>query len=183
MARMRERIFAGFGVFLFLGSTCALTVFVILQPGSNAANTTTSTNDQSQQQTCTDTATEQPLTVPTAYLPTEPVKDLQVTDLSTGSGQAAKDGDCLVVKYYGTLASNGTKFDEDFTDATGFAFTLGKGQVIPGWDKGMVGMKAGGERRLVIPAALAYGNQSPTAAIPANSDLVFVVKLLRIQNQ
>jgi FKBP-type peptidyl-prolyl cis-trans isomerase len=85
------------------------------------------------------------------------------------------------VKYYGTLASNGTKFDENFTDATAFAFKLGQGQVIEGWDKGMVGLKAGGTRRLVIPAAQAYGSQSPSAAIPANSDLVFVVKLLRIQ--
>ena len=101
--------------------------------------------------------------------------------LARPRSQAAKVGDCLVVKYYGTLASNGTKFDEDFTDTTALAFTLGQGQVIPGWDQGLVGMKVGGTRRLAIPAAQAYGSQSPTAAIPANSDLVFVVKLLRIQ--
>jgi peptidylprolyl isomerase len=84
------------------------------------------------------------------------------------------------MKYYGTLATNGTKFDENFTDTTAFAFTLGQGQVIEGWDKGLVGMKAGGMRRLVIPAAEAYGSQAQ-GSIPANSDLVFVVKLLRIQ--
>lgn len=176
MARMRDRVFAGFGAFLFLASACALTIFVILQPGSNTTDTQTS-----QQQACTDTGTEPTLPVPTVYKPKEPVKSLQVTDLKVGSGPAAKSGDCLVMKYYGTLASNGTKFDEDFTDTTGFAFTLGQGQVITGWDQGLVGMKAGGERRLVIPAAQAYGSQSPSAAIPANSDLVFVVKLLRIQ--
>jgi peptidylprolyl isomerase len=181
MARMRERIFAGFGAVLFLGSACALTVYAIWQTGANSDSTNTA-NQTSQQPACSDTKTEPTVPVPTAYLPTEPVNTLQITDLTTGTGATAKDGDCLVVKYYGTLAKTGVKFDEDFTDATGFAFTLGKGQVIQGWDQGMVGMKVGGERRLVIPATMAYGSQSPTAAIPANSDLVFVVKLLRIQN-
>ena len=177
MTRMRDRLFAGFGAFLFLGSACALTIFVIMNPGSDntAANT-------SQQKTCSDTQTETALPVPDVYKPDGAVADLQSTDLTDGSGPAAKDGDCLVVKYYGTLATSGTKFDEDFTDTTAFAFTLGQGQVIQGWDKGMVGLKAGGTRRLVIPAAQAYGSQSPSAGIPANSDLVFVVKLLRIQN-
>lgn len=177
MTRVRERVFAGFGAFLFLGSACALTIFVIMNPGSNdtAANT-------SQQKTCSDTQTEPALAVPEVYKPDGAVTALQTTDLTAGSGPAAKDGDCLVMKYYGTLASNGTKFDENYTESTGFAFTLGQGQVIQGWDKGLVGMKAGGVRRLVIPAAQAYGDQSPSAAIPANSDLVFVVKLLRIQN-
>jgi len=177
MARMRERVFAGFGAFLFLASACALTIFVIFQSGSgDSANQT----NNSQQQACADNQGEQALPAPDVYKPTEPVTSLQSTDLQAGSGPAAKAGDCLVVKYYGTLASNGTKFDEDFTDTTGFAFTLGQGQVIPGWDTGMVGMKVGGTRRLVIPAAQAYGDQAQ-GSIPANSDLVFVVKLLRIQ--
>jgi FKBP-type peptidyl-prolyl cis-trans isomerase len=177
MARLRERLFAGFGAFLFLASACALTIFVIMQPGTD--NTASQT---SQKQQCTDSRTEETLAAPEAYVPTEPVTTLGVTDLTQGSGPAAKVGDCLVMKYYGTLASDGTKFDENFTDTTGFAFTLGQGQVITGWDNGLAGMKAGGMRRLVIPAAQAYGSQSPSAAIPANSDLVFVVKLLRIQN-
>ena len=178
MARVRDRIFAGFGAALFLACACIVTVFAILQSSGDSTNNTA---NQSQQQTCADNNTEPTLPVPDTYKADGPVASLQTTDLSTGSGPAAKAGDCLVVKYYGTLASNGTKFDEDFTDTTGLAFTLGKGQVIAGWDEGLVGMKAGGMRRLVIPASLAYGNQSPSAAIPANSDLVFVVKLLRIQ--
>lgn len=173
--RKRDRFFAGFGAVLFLASACALTVFVVLSSNSSSNNT------PQQQQTCQETQAEAALAAPEVYKPTEPVTSLQVTDLQTGTGPAAKKGDCLIVKYYGTLASNGTKFDEDFTDTTAFAFTLGQGQVIPGWDQGLVGMKAGGVRRLVIPAALGYGAQSPSAAIPANSDLVFVVKLLRIQ--
>ena len=84
------------------------------------------------------------------------------------------------MKYYGTLASDGTLFDENYTKDTSFSFKLGAGQVIQGWDKGLLGMKVGGERRLVIPSELAYG-ESGQGAIPANADLVFVVKLLRIQ--
>ena len=179
MARMRERVFAGFGALLFLGSACALTIYVILQ--SSSSDATSSDSQTSSQNSCTENQAEATLPVPAVYKPTEPVTNLQISDLSVGTGQTAAKGDCLIVKYYGTLASNGTKFDEDFTDTTGFAFTLGEGQVITGWDQGMVGMKVGGERRLVIPAALAYGSQSPSSAIPANSDLVFVVKLLRIQ--
>lgn len=175
MARMRERIFAGFGAFLFLASASALTIFVIMNPGSDST-----ANQASQQSACVDNQSEPTLPVPDVYKPAEPVTELQSTDLTQGSGPAAKDGDCLIMKYYGTLASDGTKFDEDFTDTTAFAFTLGQGMVIEGWDKGLVGMKAGGMRRLVIPAAQAYGDQAQ-GSIPANSDLVFVVKLLRIQ--
>lgn len=175
--RLRDRIFAAFGAVLFLVSACAVTAFYIASSHSAAPDTT-----QTAQADCTDAQTEPTLPVPEMYKPDGTVADLQSTDLEQGSGPAAKSGDCLVMKYYGTLASNGTKFDENFTDTTAFAFKLGQGQVIEGWDKGLVGLKAGGTRRLVIPAAQAYGSQSPSAAIPANSDLVFVVKLLRIQN-
>ena len=180
MARLRERVFAGFGAFLFLASACALTIYVVIS--SNASSNTSTTNTASQKQQCTDTQTEAALPAPATYIPSGPVTSLQTTDLTVGTGQTAKSGDCLVVKYYGTLASNGSEFDQNFTKTTGFAFTLGQGQVIPGWDQGLVGMKVGGTRRLVIPSALAYGSQSPSSAIPANSNLVFVVKLLRIQS-
>jgi len=176
MARMREKVFAGFGAVLFFGSTCAFTAYVIMQ-GNAAPKPSANT----QQQTCVANTTEEVLPVPDVYKPDGAVTELQTTDLSEGTGPAAKDGDCLVMKYYGTLAADGTKFDENFTDTTAFAFKLGQGQVIEGWDKGMVGLKVGGTRRLAIPAAMAYGSQSPSASIPANSDLVFVVKLERIQ--
>jgi len=172
MARLRDRLFAGFGAFLFLASASGLTIFAILSQDSKAPPPTA--------HTCTDSQAEESLPVPDIYKPDGPVTELQTTDLTTGSGPAAKAGDCLVMKYYGTLASDGTKFDENFTEATAFPFTLGQGGVIEGWDQGLVGMKAGGMRRLVIPASLAYKDQAQ-GAIPANSDLVFVVKLLRIQ--
>jgi len=173
MARTRDRIFAGLGAFLFLASACALTIFVIMNPGND---TTASTN----QQACEANGTYETLPVPDVYKPDGDVTTLQATDLEQGTGAAAKSGDCLIVKYYGTLASDGTKFDENFTDTTAFAFTLGQGQVIEGWDQGMAGMKAGGTRRLVIPSDLAYKDQAQ-GSIPANADLVFVVKLLKIQ--
>ncbi|MGI0135305.1 MAG: FKBP-type peptidyl-prolyl cis-trans isomerase, partial [Candidatus Micrarchaeaceae archaeon] len=151
------------------------------QSTAQAATTAAQTAATAAQAACTDKQTEQTISAPEIYMPKGTVSSLQTIDLTQGTGTAAKAGDCLVVKYYGTLASNGQRFDDNFGNTSGFAFLVGQGQVIPGWDEGLVGMKAGGTRRLVIPAALAYGSQSPSAAIPANSDLVFVVKLLRIQ--
>jgi len=178
--RKRDRFFALFGAILFLGTASALTIAVIV---SNVSNKSSSSSDQTanqSSQTCSDNLTEQILPVPDVYKLDGKVSSLQSTDLEAGNGQAAKSGDCLVVKYYGTLASNGTKFDENFTSPSAFAFKLGQGQVIPGWDQGLVGLKVGGTRRVVIPSALAYGPQA-NGSIPANADLVFVVKLLRIE--
>lgn len=180
MTRLRDRIFAGFGAVLFFVTACALTVFVIIDfnKGSNnsAANKTNTTTAAA----CSSDKTETPLPVPEVYKTTAAVESLQVTDLEAGTGKTAKDGDCLVMKYYGTLAADGTKFDENFTTTSGFAFTLGAGSVIQGWEKGLVGMKEGGTRRLVIPASMGYG-ATGAGSIPANADLVFVVKMLRIQ--
>lgn len=172
---LRSRIFAGFGAALFLITASMLTVAVIVDmvKTNDKANTATTA--------CVSNKTETALPAPEVYKPTGDVTQLQTTDLTKGSGTAAKAGDCVVVKYYGTLATDGTVFDENYTKTSAFAFTLGTGQVIKGWDEGVVGMQPGGERRLVIPSDLAYGNQA-NGAIPANADLVFVVKLLRIQN-
>ena len=120
------------------------------------------------------------LTDPEAFKPDGDVTKLTFTDLEAGSGPAAKAGDCLNVKYYGTLASSGETFDGNFSTPQALKFQLGAGTVIPGWDEGLQGMKVGGLRRLVIPSELAYQDQA-SGSIPANSDLVFVVKLLAIQ--
>lgn len=178
----RDRLVAWIGVVVAAMSAIALSGAVIAQQIINDHNSSqTSPTTPPPAPTCADNSSEQALPAPTAFVPTGPVTSLQATDLTVGAGPAAKAGDCLIVKYYGTLASNGQKFDEDFTGMSGFAFTLGQGRVIQGWDEGIVGMQAGGVRRLVIPSALAYGSQSPSSTIPANSDLVFVVKLLRIE--
>lgn len=176
--RLRDRIFAAFGAVLFLGSACAVTAFYITSShtSSNSADTTTS------QQICdintpVDAAAQ---TAPEVYKPAGAVTKLEATDLTPGSGTATKNGDCLVMKYQGNLAADGTVFDENYSKPQALQFTLGQSQVIPGWDQGLVGMKVGGTRRLVIPASLGYGSQA-SGAIPANSDLVFTVQLLKIK--
>ncbi len=103
---------------------------------------------------------------------------LLVYDEIAGNGAEAKNGDHLSMHYVGTLL-DGTKFDSSVDRGQPFEFTLGAGEVIQGWDEGIVGMKVGGKRRLVIPASMAYGNQS-VGLIPANSTLVFEVELLGI---
>jgi FKBP-type peptidyl-prolyl cis-trans isomerase len=183
MTRVRDRVFAWFGVVIAVISVVALSVAVIIQQVMTDRSAASQTAVQSQAaslNSCTDTQTHAALPVPQAYTTDQPVTTLQSTDLTIGSGLPAKAGDCLVVKYYGTLAKDGTLFDESYTKTSAFAFTLGKGQVIAGWDQGVVGMKVGAQRRLVIPAALGYGSRG-AGSIPANSDLVFYVTLLQIK--
>jgi len=106
---------------------------------------------------------------------------LKVEDLIEGKGAAAKSGDKLGVRYVGVLYDNGKQFDASWDRGKApFDFTLGQGQVIPGWDQGLVGMKVGGRRRLTIPPDLAYGAQGQPPTIPANSTLVFDVDLTNV---
>ncbi|KAI0661431.1 hypothetical protein C8Q70DRAFT_971440 [Cubamyces menziesii] len=102
---------------------------------------------------------------------------VKVTDHKTGSGPQAKAGDMVSMRYIGKL-ENGKIFDQN-TKGKPFKFRLGKGEVIKGWDVGIVGMQPGGERLLTIPAPMAYGKVSQPG-IPANSTLIFEVKLLSI---
>ncbi len=121
----------------------------------------------------------------TTTMPTEPVKELMMKDDVVGTGATASSGDSVTVNYVGAL-TNGTVFDASANHKetlSGFTFNLGAGQVIKGWDQGIVGMKEGGKRTLVIPAALAYGPQAVGDIIPANSDLVFQVELLKVQKK
>ena len=103
----------------------------------------------------------------------------QIEDFIVGNGPEAKSGDQVSVHYTGTLA-DGTKFDSSLDRGQPFSFPLGKGRVIPGWDKGVVGMKVGGKRKLIIPGAEGYGEQGYPGLIPPNATLVFEVELVRI---
>jgi peptidylprolyl isomerase len=107
------------------------------------------------------------------------LKELQITDEAVGDGQEAKKGDTVTVNYIGTL-QDGTKFDSSYDRNQPFSFPIGAGQVIKGWDLGVVGMKVGGKRKLVIPPDLAYGNQQQ-GSIPANSTLTFEIELVSIK--
>jgi FKBP-type peptidyl-prolyl cis-trans isomerase len=117
---------------------------------------------------------------PTAYKVSGPVSQLQIVDEKVGTGAEVKAGDTVRVQYKGTIAQTGMKFDSSYDRGEPVTFPLA--QVIQAWQQGIPGMKVNGKRRLVVPAALAYGNQAQ-AGIPANSDLVFEVELLAINPQ
>ena len=107
------------------------------------------------------------------------------TDLVVGTGATATTGNRVTVNYTGWLydtnaaQNKGTQFDTT-TGKTPFSFTLGAGQVIKGWDQGVVGMKVGGQRRLIIPPDLGYGSTGAGGVIPGNATLVFDVTLVSI---
>ncbi len=109
---------------------------------------------------------------------TNKMGELKIEVLKQGEGAETKNGDALTVNYVGTL-ENGTKFDSSIDRNQPFSFTLGAGQVIQGWDQGLIGMKVGEKRKLTIPASLGYGDRN-IGAIPANSTLIFEVDLLKI---
>jgi peptidylprolyl isomerase len=110
-----------------------------------------------------------------------PPKRLVIEDLRQGSGPEATTGQTVQVHYVGVSFKTGEQFDASWDRDEPFAFQLGAGMVIPGWDQGVAGMKVGGRRRLVIPPELAYGPQGSPPAIGPNETLVFVVDLLAVQ--
>ena len=105
---------------------------------------------------------------------------LEYQEIECGDGETAESGDTVVVHYTGTLA-DGTKFDSSVDRGEPFTFPLGAGQVIKGWDEGLVGMKVGGKRKLTIPPELGYGPAGSPPVIPPNATLIFDVELLDIQ--
>jgi peptidylprolyl isomerase len=106
-----------------------------------------------------------------------PPKELVTEDIEEGSGPAAKAGDEVSVNYVGVNYKSGKEFDASWSRGEPFTFALGSGMVIPGWEEGVVGMKVGGRRQLVIPPELGYGAAGSPPAIPPNETLVFVVDL------
>lgn len=112
------------------------------------------------------------------FSPVTKVSSLEKTDTTVGTGKEAKPGSTVTVNYTGAIASTGVIFESSLD--SGQTATFGLNQVIKGWTEGVPGMKVGGTRRLVIPAALAYGSQA-SAKIPANSDLVFDITLIDVK--
>ena len=105
---------------------------------------------------------------------------LRYQDLAAGDGAEVRQGQVAVVHYTGWL-TDGTKFDSSRDRGTPFSFPLGAGQVIPGWDEGVAGMKVGGRRKLLIPANLGYGDMGAPPVIPPGATLVFDVELLDVK--
>jgi peptidylprolyl isomerase len=171
----------GFGI-AACGSSTTTAAGVSLAPGNGAtveAVTATATTATTAASTVTTPSSgplskEPTVSQPSGAAPTTLVKK----DLVTGTGATAASGDELTVNYVGVLYSNGKLFDSSWQNKAVFGpFQLGAGAVIPGWDQGLVGMKVGGRRELIIPPKLAYGSTAHSG-IPKNSTLIFIVDLL-----
>lgn len=161
----------GIAVALALAVVALFFIFPGLLPFGQTTDESTAAPTNSITQTA-------PTTMPTE---TTPITQLMMNDEVVGTGAVAAAGDTVTVNYVGSL-TNGTVFDASANHGTaGFTFNLGAGQVIKGWDQGIVGMKEGGKRKLLIPADLAYGSQAVGNVIPANSALVFEVELVKVE--
>ncbi len=166
----------GIGVALAL----AVVVFFVVLPKLGIINSSpVAISDTNLTQSSTTGAVAGTSTTTMPQIP--PVTELQVQDEVVGTGAAAAPGDKVTVNYVGALVATQQVFDASANHGTGgFTFTLGAGEVIKGWDQGVAGMKVGGKRLLVVPAALGYGAVA-YGPIPANSDLIFEVELLKVQ--
>jgi len=107
--------------------------------------------------------------------------DLLIEEIVVGEGEEAKVGQSAVVHYVGVGVASGEEFDASWNRGEPFDFPLGAGHVIKGWDQGVVGMRVGGRRRLVIPSRLGYGERGAGGVIAPNETLIFVVDLLELR--
>ena len=106
--------------------------------------------------------------------------DLGIEDVVAGDGEEALKGSKVAVHYVGVAFSTGEEFDASWNRGEPFRFQLGRGNVIPGWDEGVLGMRVGGRRKLTIPSAMAYGARGAGGVIKPHEPLVFVVDLLSV---
>jgi len=111
---------------------------------------------------------------------TTPPKRLEVSEWERGSGAVAKAGDEVTVQYVGTGFKTDKEFDSSWSRNEPFSFTLGAGEVIPGWEQGIEGMRVGARRQLLVPPDLAYGKAGSPPAIGPNEALIFVIDLLEV---
>lgn len=173
-----QRIFIIVIVVVFFLTAVATTAGVVYDAVKNKDNNSlTNTTNQQTAETPQIPTQEGKLegTKLTGFTPIDTVAKLEVIDLVPGTGAAVAQGATVTAHYTGALAKDGTIFQS--SKDTGQPFTAPLSNVIPGWQEGMVGMKVGGTRRIVIPAEQAYGAQA-TGNIPANSDLVFDIELI-----
>ena len=110
-----------------------------------------------------------------------PSYQLEIEDIVLGDGDEAAAGHVVEVHYVGVSWQNGKQFDASWDRGNTFKFGLGRGQVIPGWDQGVAGMRVGGRRRITIPPSLAYGKRGAGGVIGPDETLVFVVDLLGVR--
>lgn len=164
------------GIYAF--STKSQTESMVLDSTANSLSTeggedSFSTGQSSQDASTTGRSGQASLTL-------ETVDELIKEDIKVGTGAEAVNGKSITVHYTGTL-TDGTKFDSSLDRGTPYTLTLGAGEVIEGWDLGLVGMKVGGKRKLTIPASLGYGEMGSPGVIPGGATLVFEVELLKVE--
>ena len=133
--------------------------------------------DDDSSSSLTDTSAKPAVEVPEG----DPPAELVTEDLVTGEGAEAQAGDRVSVQYVGVLFETGEEFDSSWDSGQPFQFQIGGGEVIPGWDQGVAGMRVGGRRQLVIPPDLAYGPQGRPPTIGPNATLVFIVDLVSVE--
>jgi peptidylprolyl isomerase len=147
--------------------------------GSGSADTATQetqTSPAQAEEELKDTSKRPVIPKPTGSPPRRLIKE----DIVKGRGPGAKPGDVVVVNYVGMNFSNGQEFDASWNRGEPFPVQLGAGNVIPGWEKGLIGIKKGGRRKLTIPPELGYGTEGSPPAIPPNETLVFVIDVVSI---
>ena len=174
MARKRERVFAFMAALLFLVSSVGISGLVIYEiiqqqktDNQNVASQTNKSENSSKGKKMDN------------FTPVNEVTDLKIEDIKVGEGEAVKEGDTIMAHYTGAIATTGVIFESSYDSNQPFTAALKQGSLIEGWVKGIPGMKAGGKRRLLIPASMAYGQQG-AGDIPPNSPLVFDIELITI---
>ncbi len=181
-----QRIAAFLLAMLFLLSTIGATAYIIWEINREEGgivddNSLTIDETQDAKESASEAcgagtiAAVDPRPIPTVTSNSGAITTLEKIDVKVGDGEEVQPGDCVAALYYGTLASNGEKFDGNYESGKPIEFSLTG--VIQGWTDGIPGMKVGGVRRLLIPAAQAYGERD-NGSIPANSDLIFEVEIV-----
>jgi FKBP-type peptidyl-prolyl cis-trans isomerase len=184
-----QRVAAFFLAMLFLLSTIGATAYVVWQINQDEG---VIVNETAEEKAAADAAKASQDTAqscgsgtfevvsarptPTVVTSSAPIIELQTIDIKVGEGEEVLAGDCVAALYYGSLASTGVSFDDNYGSGQPIEFSLNG--VIPGWTEGIPGMKVGGVRRLLIPAEKGYGAQGSGDVIPPNSDLIFEVEIV-----
>lgn len=185
MAKPHERVFALVAAVLFLASSVGISIFVVWQfQQEKKARTDQAALDKATNQalqTNKPEANKLEGTKLQGFTPLASVDKLSFTDTVVGTGETVKEGATVTAHYTGALVADGTIFQSSH-DGANQPIEFPLDGVIAGWTQGVPGMKVGGTRRLLIPAALAYGTQSPSANIPPNSDLVFDIEITAVKN-
>lgn len=136
-------------------------------------------SNKSEDSSPSDTSTDVSNTTPTTIPDTSPSAELKIENIKLGTGKEVQAGDTVTINYVGTL-ENGQKFDSSYDRNQPLETQIGVGQVIKGWDEGVIGMKVGGKRKLTIPPDFAYGPRG-VGTIPPNSTLIFELELLDVR--